>query len=78
MTSLPAERFRLKDRGRIAVGFHADLVLFDPATVIDTATFEAPVSPAEGIRQVWVNGAAVWRDGKVTGARPGQVLRRAA
>jgi N-acyl-D-amino-acid deacylase len=78
MTSLPADRFRLKDRGRIAEGFHADLVLFDPATVIDTATFDHPVSPAEGIRQVWVNGEAVWRDGKVTGARPGLALRRAA
>jgi N-acyl-D-amino-acid deacylase len=78
MTSLPAERFRLTCRGRIAEGFHADFVLFDPATVIDTATFEAPASPAEGIRQVWVNGAAVWRDGRVTGARPGHVLRRAA
>jgi N-acyl-D-amino-acid deacylase len=78
MTSLPADRFRLKDRGRIAEGFHADLVLFDPATVIDTATFDHPVSPAEGIRRVWVNGEAVWRDGKVTGARPGLALRRAA
>jgi N-acyl-D-amino-acid deacylase len=78
MTSLPAERFGLKDRGRIAEGCFADLVLFDPATVTDTATFDRPISAAEGIRQVFVNGEAVWRDGKVTGARPGRVLRRAA
>lgn len=77
MTSLPAERFRLKDRGRIVEAACADLVLFDPLTVIDTATFDRPVSPAAGIRTVWVNGVAVWRGGKVTGARPGLALRRA-
>lgn len=78
MTSLPAERFGLKDRGRIAQGAFADLVLFDPDVVLDTATFAAPVSPAAGIRQVFVNGQAVWADGKVTGARPGALLKRAA
>ena len=76
MTGLPAAEFGLKERGRIAAGCHADLVLFDPATVIDRATFEAPTTPAAGIHTVWVNGEAVWADGKSTGARPGRAIRR--
>ena len=78
MTGLPAERFRLKDRGRLAVGHFADLVLFDPATVKDTATFEAPQQPAAGIHSVWVNGQKVWHEHRSTAARPGHVLKRAA
>jgi len=50
--------------------------VFDPERVIDTATFERPATPAIGIAFVLVNGALVWRDGRVTGARPGRVLRR--
>jgi N-acyl-D-amino-acid deacylase len=50
--------------------------LFDPATVIDRATFEAPTTPAAGIDLVMVNGQVVWRDGASTGARPGRTLRR--
>lgn len=76
MTSLPAERFRLSGRGRIAVGAHADITVFDPATVIDSATFEKPATPAEGIDCVFVNGRAVWAGGASTGARPGRLLRR--
>jgi N-acyl-D-amino-acid deacylase len=77
MTSLPASRVKLADRGRIASGLKADLVLFDPKTVIDRSTFEDPRRLSEGIVLVVVNGEAVWSDGKATGARPGRVLRRA-
>ncbi|HEY2796831.1 MAG TPA: D-aminoacylase [Thermoanaerobaculia bacterium] len=74
MTSLPARRLGLTDRGRIATGLKADLVLFDPATVIDRSTFEEPRKLAEGIVWVAVNGQAVWEEGKPTGAHPGRVL----
>ncbi len=76
MTGYPASRFGLTDRGEIRVGAFADLVLFDPRTVEDRATFEAPRQPAAGISQVMVNGRAVWRDGAATGARAGRALRR--
>jgi N-acyl-D-amino-acid deacylase len=76
MTSLPADRFGLEGRGRLLPGHHADLVLFDPATVLDRATFEDPMQPAAGIDTVFVAGQPVWRDGKTTGARPGRALRR--
>jgi N-acyl-D-amino-acid deacylase len=56
----------------------ADVVVFDPATVIDHATFEAPMQPSDGIRHVLVNGRVALRDGKATGERAGQPLRRAA
>ena len=78
MTGLPASRFRLKDRGKIAAGAFADITVFDPATVIDRASFEAPMTPAAGIHLVLVNGKPVWRDGKATGERPGRVLRQDA
>jgi N-acyl-D-amino-acid deacylase len=74
MTSLPARRFGLHGRGIIAEGAHADLVLFDPHKIIDTATFADPKQPAAGIHRVWVNGTPVWDGGKSTGARPGNVL----
>ena len=76
MTSLPARRFGLERRGTIAPGNFADLVLLDPDTVADTATYEAPKSPAAGIDLVMVNGRAVWRAGETTGERSGMVLRR--
>ena len=76
MTSLSADVLGLEDRGRIRVGAAADLVVFDPATVADRATFEAPhVAPA-GIGAVVVNGVPVVLDGAPTGATPGRVLRR--
>jgi N-acyl-D-aspartate/D-glutamate deacylase len=74
MTSLPAKRVGLTDRGTIAPGMKADLVLFDPATVIDRSTFEKPRELAQGIAWVAVNGEVVWDNGKATGARPGRVL----
>jgi N-acyl-D-amino-acid deacylase len=75
MTSLPASRVRLTDRGRIAPGMKADLVLFNPQTVIDRSTFEDPERLSEGIELVVVNGEAVWSGAKPTGAKPGRVLR---
>ena len=75
MTSMTATQFAVKDRGVIRAGAFADLVLFNADTVRDTATFEAPATPAEGIEMVFVNGRAVWRDGACTGARPGRALR---
>lgn len=77
MTSLPATRMSLKDRGRIAPGMKADLVLFNPETIIDRSTFEEPRKLSVGVELVIVNGEAVWSDGKPTGAKPGRVLRRA-
>lgn len=75
MTSLPADRFGLSGRGRIAEGAFADLVLFDPARVADRATFAAPHAFAEGIDLVVVNGRVAW-DGSRYGARAGRALRR--
>lgn len=75
MTSLPAGRFGFADRGLIREGLVADLVLFDPAHVVDRATFEAPHRFTEGFDVVLVNGVVVVRDGVLTDARPGLVLR---
>ncbi len=76
MTGLPAATIGMVDRGRLAVGMAADVVVFDPATVIDHATFEAPMQPSVGIRHVLVNGRLALRDGAATGERAGQPLRR--
>jgi len=75
MTSLPAQVFGLMDRGVIRRGARADLVVFDPATVQDTATYASPQQLAEGMRFVLVNGVATIADGKATGATPGRALR---
>jgi dihydroorotase/N-acyl-D-amino-acid deacylase len=77
MTTLPASRLGLDDRGRIREGAWADLVLFDAATVADLATFEAPHQYPRGIPFVIVNGVVVVDGGNMTTARPGQVLRHA-
>jgi N-acyl-D-amino-acid deacylase len=77
MTGLPAAKFALAGRGTISPGAHADLVLFDPATVDDVATYRSPRRHPSGIRGVWVNGTAVVRDGDLTGERPGRALRSA-
>jgi N-acyl-D-amino-acid deacylase len=76
MTSLPAMRLGLRTRGRVAEGMHADLVVFDPATVSDRATFEAPHQYPVGIDHVIVNGTPVVDAGRFTDARAGRVLRR--
>ena len=75
LAALPAETLGLKDRGRLAPGFFADIVLFDPARVSDRATIEEPARYATGIRNVLVNGVEVVRDGRHTGAMPGRVVR---
>jgi len=78
MTGLPAQQLGLTDRGRIAKGYVADLVLFDPATVIDQATIEHPETPPLGIPSVMVAGEWVIDGGTVTGKRPGQALKSRA
>jgi len=77
MTGLPAQRLAWKDRGIIKQGNVADLVLFNPNTVIDRATYTNPFALAVGIERVFVNGTLVWDHGKPTGARPGLFLARA-
>jgi len=74
MTSLPAKHFKFQGRGLIQEGYAADITIFDPATVGDTATFEKPHAFAAGVPHVLVNGVAVVRNGQHTGARPGQIL----
>jgi N-acyl-D-amino-acid deacylase len=76
MTGLPSEQFGLHGRGVIRADLHADLVLFDPATVADRATFDDPKRSAQGIEMVMVNGTPIQEAGRPTGARPGRVLRR--
>ena len=76
MTSLPASILGLKDRGAIKEGMWADLVIFDPATVADRATFEDPFQYPVGISTVLVNGTVVLDEGQHTNARPGKVLKR--
>ncbi|MDQ7794907.1 MAG: D-aminoacylase [bacterium] len=75
MTGMPAARLGLTDRGRVAPGCWADLVLLDPETIADTATFEDPCRHPTGIDLVLVNGVVAAEDGRPTGARPGKVLR---
>ncbi len=74
-SSLPAQRMRIGDRGVLKVGLWADVVVFDPETIRDRATFAQPHQLAEGMRWVLVNGVPVIADGKATGALPGKVLR---
>jgi N-acyl-D-amino-acid deacylase len=74
LTSLPATNLRIRDRGALAAGRFADVVAFDPTTIIDHATFERPHQYATGMVHVFVNGAQVLRDGEHTGALPGRVV----
>jgi len=76
MTALPAQSLGLKTRGRIAKGYKADLVLFNPATITDKASVESPAALAQGVSEVLVNGTLVYHDGKPTGAFTGQFLKR--
>jgi N-acyl-D-amino-acid deacylase len=77
MTAMPAAKLRLKDRGKLAQGAYADIVVFDPATVADRATFEQPFAYPVGIAHVIVNGVLVLRDAEHTGSLPGRVVRSA-
>jgi len=76
-SALPAQRMRLTDRGVLKAGMWADVVIFDPATVRDMATFENPNQLSQGMQYVLVNGVPVIAEGKMTGALPGKVLRGA-
>jgi N-acyl-D-amino-acid deacylase len=76
MTSLPASNLGIAQRGLLKKGNFADVVVFDPQTIQDHATFDKPMQYATGVSGVWVNGVAVIRDGEHTGAKPGRVVRR--
>lgn len=76
MTALPAAQFKLERRGEIRCGNYADLCIFDPQVICDTATYEEPTRPAVGIRYVLVNGRMALSAGELTGTRAGQILRR--
>ncbi len=75
LSAFPAENLKLQDRGRLREGYFADVVVFDPDTVIDHATFAQPHQLATGVRDVLVNGTAVLRDGAHTGATPGRFVK---
>jgi N-acyl-D-amino-acid deacylase len=75
MTSAVANRLTIRDRGQLREGFFADVVIFDPATVIDKATYTEPHQHSVGIQIVLVNGVRVWDNGKHTGAKPGRIVR---
>ena len=75
LSGLPAERLQLKDRGRLAPGMAADVVLFDPATIRDHATFAQPKQYATGVSNVWVNGVQVLAEGEPTGKPAGRFLK---
>jgi dihydroorotase/N-acyl-D-amino-acid deacylase len=75
MTSAVATRLSIPDRGLLRPGMYADVVVFDPNTIIDRATFEQPKQLSVGVLHVWVNGVQVLRDGKHTGAKPGRAVR---
>src|SRR5262249_27477999 len=75
LTSFPAENLGLSRRGRLAPGYFADVVVFDPGTIQDHATFERPHQYSTGVRDVLVNGVPVLRNGEHTGAKPGRVVR---
>jgi N-acyl-D-amino-acid deacylase len=75
LTSLPADNLKLDRRGRLEKGYYADVVVFDPETIIDHATFEKPHQYATGMVHVFVNGTQVLKDGEHTGAKPGRVVR---
>ena len=78
LSALAAENVGIVRRGQLKPGWYADLVLFDPATVLDHATPQDPHALSTGIARTWVNGVEVYHDGKITGVHPGQVVRRTA
>jgi N-acyl-D-amino-acid deacylase len=75
LTSFPAENLKLDRRARLAPGYFADVVVFDPASIQDHAIFDRPHQFATGVKHVWVNGVQVLEDGDHTGAKPGRVVR---
>jgi N-acyl-D-amino-acid deacylase len=75
LTSFPAATLRIKERGTLAPGYFADVVVFDPKTIADRSTYEKPHQYATGVMHVWVNGGQVIKDGEHTGQKPGRVVR---
>ena len=75
ITSLPAQREHLAGRGLLKSGFYADVTIFDPAAIIDTATYADPNQVAKGVQYVLVNGQLEWEQGRLTGATAGRALR---
>src|SRR3954449_8275942 len=75
LTSFPAATLLIKDRGKLEKGYFADVVVFDPKTIADTSTYEKPHSYAVGVKDVWVNGGQVLKNGEHTGEKPGRVVR---
>jgi N-acyl-D-amino-acid deacylase len=78
MTGLAAENMGIAGRGRIAAGYYADLVLFDPDTIIDHATMQEPTAVSSGVEQVWVNGVLAFENGEPTGTFAGRIIRPAS
>ncbi|MFT3791619.1 MAG: D-aminoacylase [Rudaea sp.] len=74
LSALPARNLKLRDRGELKAGNYADIVIFDPATIADHATYDQPQQYATGMRDVFVNGVQVLKDGEHTGAKPGQFV----
>ena len=75
VTSLPAQRERLRDRGLLREGYFADITIFDPATIQDKATYENANQLSEGVKYVFVNGKLEYEDNRLTGVVAGRVLR---
>ena len=75
MSGAVAERLGIRDRGELSEGMYADVMVFDPNTIIDRATYERPHQLSEGVRYVLVNGVPVVDEGRVTGALPGMLVR---
>lgn len=75
ITSMPAQREHLTDRGLITLGFYADIAVFDPSTIIDRATYTDPTQVSQGVDYVFVNGQLEYDHGKLTGAKAGRPLR---
>jgi N-acyl-D-amino-acid deacylase len=75
LTTLPATNLGIRQRGSLKPGYYADVVVFDPATIADHATYEKPKQLATGVDDVFINGVQVLRGGKHTGAKPGRVVR---
>ena len=75
LTSFPAENLKIKRRGTLKPGYLADVVVFDPATIQDHATYSQPHQYSTGVEHVFVNGVQVLKDGRHTGAKPGRVVR---
>jgi N-acyl-D-aspartate/D-glutamate deacylase len=75
MTGATAARLSIRDRGELKEGWYADVMVFDPNTIIDRATYERPHQLSVGMRYVLVNGVPVVEEGRATGAKPGRVVR---